>query len=95
MDDAPATAASAADDQAIATDKTALLPGETATFANYTSYSLGINGIMVDVADLAGEPTTETVGDFSAVGWIGSSGVMTDAFSGSLSTWSITEFLHQ
>lgn len=64
VDDAPATAASATDDQAIATDKTALLPGETATFANYTSYSLGINGIMVDVADLAGEPTAETVGDF-------------------------------
>jgi len=32
--------------------KTALLPGETATFANYTSYSLGINGIMIDIRDL-------------------------------------------
>ena len=30
----------------------ALLPGDTATFANYTSYSRGINGIMIDVADL-------------------------------------------
>ena len=37
------------DDNAIATDKTALLPGQTATFANYTSYSRGINGIMVDI----------------------------------------------
>ncbi len=35
---------------AIAPDKTALLPGQTATFANYTSYSEGINGIMVDIA---------------------------------------------
>ncbi|HEY4313325.1 MAG TPA: CARDB domain-containing protein [Pirellulales bacterium] len=43
----------AADDAAIATDKQALLPGQTATFANYTSYSKGINGIMVDVANLA------------------------------------------
>ena len=37
------------DDNAIATDKQALLPGQTATFANYTSYSRGINGIMVDI----------------------------------------------
>jgi hypothetical protein len=33
--------------------KTALLPGQWATFANYTSYDRGINGIMVDVANLA------------------------------------------
>ncbi len=44
---------------AIATDKAALLPGETATLANYTSYSRGINGIMIDVAGLAGTPTAE------------------------------------
>ncbi len=49
------------DDAAIATDKDALLPGNTATFANYTSFSLGINGIMIDVAGLAGIPT---VNDF-------------------------------
>jgi hypothetical protein len=49
------------DDAAIATDKTALLPGGTATFANYTSYSLGINGIMVDISALGGTPT---VNDF-------------------------------
>lgn len=42
------------DSAAIATDKSALLPGETASFANYTSYSRGINGIMVDIADLPG-----------------------------------------
>jgi hypothetical protein len=55
-------AANAADDGAIATDKSALLPGQTATFANYTSYDKGINGIMVDVANLAGTPTAA---DFS------------------------------
>lgn len=40
------------DDSAIAADKQALLAGGTAAFANYTSYSRGINGIMVDVAGL-------------------------------------------
>ncbi len=45
------------DDAAIATDKQALLPDETATFTNYTSYSRGINGIMIDVDGLAGTPT--------------------------------------
>jgi hypothetical protein len=55
-------AADVADDGAIAPDKQALLPGQTATFANYTSYSRGINGIMIDVNGLAGTPT---VGDFT------------------------------
>jgi hypothetical protein len=50
------------DDLAIATDKTALLPGQTAGFANYTSFSKGINGIMVDIAGLPGTPT---LGDFA------------------------------
>jgi len=50
-------AANALDDNAIASDKQALLPGQTAGFANYTSYSRGINGIMVDVQGLAGTPT--------------------------------------
>ncbi|NQU22101.1 MAG: CotH kinase family protein [Candidatus Nealsonbacteria bacterium] len=40
------------DDPAIATDKVALRPGNEATFANYTSYAYGINGIMVDLANL-------------------------------------------
>jgi hypothetical protein len=55
-------AANAADDGAIATDKSPLLPGGTATFANYTSYSRGINGLMLD---LAGLPSTPTAGDFT------------------------------
>jgi len=40
------------DDGTIAPDKTALLPGQTAMFDNYTSYALGINGVMVDIAGL-------------------------------------------
>jgi hypothetical protein len=51
-------AANAADDLAIASDKQALLPGQKATFANVTSYDKGINGIMVDVANL---PATTTI----------------------------------
>ncbi len=44
----------------------ALLPGQTAGSQNYTSYSLGINGIMVDIS---GSPSGITAGDFSfAVG---------------------------
>ncbi|NQU19676.1 MAG: VCBS repeat-containing protein [Candidatus Nealsonbacteria bacterium] len=39
-------------DNAVALDKQALLPGQTASFANYTSYSRGINGLMIDLADL-------------------------------------------
>ena len=46
-------AAGPGDDAAIATDKFALLPGGTAAFANYTSYSRGINGIMIDIVALA------------------------------------------
>ncbi|MDB5290176.1 MAG: hypothetical protein JWL69_1417 [Phycisphaerales bacterium] len=45
-------AATTADFAALATDKQALLPGQTASFANYTSYSKGINGIMLDMAGL-------------------------------------------
>jgi len=54
------------DDLAIATGKQALLPGEPATSANYTSYWGGINGIMIDVKDLA-DPAglkVATVGDY-------------------------------
>ena len=43
----------AADDAAIAPDKTPLFMGQVASFDNYTSYSRGINGVMIDVADLA------------------------------------------
>lgn len=52
-------AANANDDAAIAPDKTALLPGGIATFANYTSFNRGINGLMVDISALAGTPTAD------------------------------------
>ena len=57
--------ASAADDNAIAPDKWALLPGQTATFANYTSYDKGINGIII--VDIKGLPANGTLSasDFS------------------------------
>jgi hypothetical protein len=49
---------------ALATDKQALLPGQTATFQNYTSYSKGINGIMIDVANFEGSITPD---DYSVI----------------------------
>ncbi len=52
-------AAGVADDAAIAPDKQALRPGEGAALANYTSYSLGLNGVMIDVADAAVAITPE------------------------------------
>jgi hypothetical protein len=55
-------AVSTADDNAIAPDKEALLPTQTATFANYTSYSRGINEIMIDIANLAATPTLTNFG---------------------------------
>ncbi len=50
-------AANAADDDAVATDKVPLLPGDPAGFENYTSYSRGINGVMVDVFALPADVT--------------------------------------
>ena len=50
------------DDNAIATDKSAYIPGSgTATAANVSSYSQGINGIMID---LSGAHGTITANDF-------------------------------
>ena len=48
------------DDNAIATDKVALQPGNTASFANYTSYDRGINGIMVDMIGVPDDVTPST-----------------------------------
>jgi subtilisin-like proprotein convertase family protein len=57
-------AAGQTDDAAVATNKQALLPGQgPATFANYTSYGRGINGIMVDVSGLASDAVSAD--DFS------------------------------
>lgn len=66
-------AANAADDNAIAPDKTPATSPASRSFANITNYSRGINGIMVDVAGFE----TPTAADFSfRVG------------GGSTSTWS-------
>ncbi len=53
-----------AGDDAIATDKEALLPGRVATFANYTSYMRGINGVMVDVTEVP-DGFVPTASDFA------------------------------
>jgi GH43 family beta-xylosidase len=45
-------AATRADDAAVAADKRPLLPGQAAGFANVTTYTRGINGVMVDVSRL-------------------------------------------
>ncbi|HOA74141.1 MAG TPA: hypothetical protein PKL76_11900 [Phycisphaerae bacterium] len=44
------------DDNAIAPDKTALLPGQTGSFVNVTSYAKGLNGIMIDIGGLTRVP---------------------------------------
>jgi len=49
------------DDDAIDAGKHALLPGQTASPANCTAYSRGLNGILIDVEALTALPT---VGDF-------------------------------
>jgi Concanavalin A-like lectin/glucanases superfamily len=58
---------------AIATDKAALLPGQTATFENISNYSKGINGIIIDVADLVYLPRVDDfsfeVGNGDPDGW--------------------------
>jgi hypothetical protein len=46
------TSPSSEDINAIATDKTALLPGGTASFSNVSSYIDGINGILIAFANL-------------------------------------------
>jgi hypothetical protein len=56
-------AAPTADDLAVAADKGPLLPGHTATPQNISSYTRGINGIMVDVANLP-EGRTLAANDF-------------------------------
>ncbi len=53
----------ATNDAAIATDKQALMPGDYTSFANYTSYIRGINGIMVDILNLRA-PAELTTADF-------------------------------
>jgi hypothetical protein len=61
--DGNSAAANTNDDAAIALDKAALLPGRQATFTNYTSYSRGINGIMVDLQGIT-NPGGISLSDF-------------------------------
>ena len=56
-------ASGAADDAALADDKTALLPGRLASSSNYTNYSQGINGLVVDVRGLE-QPALISAADF-------------------------------
>ena len=67
--DGNSPAANAADDAAVAPDKNPLLPGGTATFANYSSYGKGVNGVMIDIAGLPGTSATITAADFQPA-WI-------------------------
>jgi hypothetical protein len=53
-----------ADDAAVATNKVALMPGGSGSFLNVTSYARGINGVMVDVADLP-DGVTLSASDFA------------------------------
>ena len=52
-------AAAVSDDAAIATDKSWLLPGQAATFANYSSFDKGINALAIDVRNLGPSPTVD------------------------------------
>ncbi len=52
-------AANAADDLAIATDKQVLPFDQTATQANYSNYSRGLNGVMIDIAGPHGKISVE------------------------------------
>lgn len=51
--DAGSVLATPSDDAAIATDKQPLQAGQLASFANYSSFDRGINGVMIDIVDLA------------------------------------------
>ena len=69
------TAANVLDDNAIAPDKSVLTAGHAPGFANFSSYSKGINGIMIDVANLAFAPnasdfTVQVGNSNNASNWI-------------------------
>jgi hypothetical protein len=73
-------AATAGDDAAIPSGKAALLPGQSRSAANYTSYARGLNGLMVDVAnlpagDLSGADFSFKAGNDNApAGWVDAPG---------------------
>jgi len=53
--DADVGAVGVGDDSATDTAKVPLLPGQTATIANYTNYSRGINAVVLDLDGLLGD----------------------------------------
>ena len=55
-------AASESDDAAIDESKLPLMPGNLASFANYSGFTQGINGVMIDIQGL---PRTPVMGDFT------------------------------
>ncbi len=61
--------ASTSDNNAIATDKQALRPGQSASFVNYTNYFHGITGLMIDIVGLALRSLTAV--DFQLATWNG------------------------
>lgn len=59
-------AANYSDDLAILSDKSALLPGGVVATSNYTTYSQGLDGILIDVSTLPGTGNLSTADfDFS------------------------------
>jgi ELWxxDGT repeat protein len=50
-------------DDAVASDKVALLPGQMASFSNVSNYSRGINGILIEMANLPADASL-TAADF-------------------------------
>ncbi len=65
-----ATGASAS--TSLATDKVPLLPGQSSTFANYTNYSRGLNGLAIDVVGLPASVTnSQLAASLQFVNWDG------------------------
>jgi len=65
-----ATGSSAA--TSLATDKVPLLPGQSSTYANYTNYNRGLNGLVVDVVGLPATVTeTQLAASLQFANWNG------------------------
>jgi len=59
-------------ENAIASDKNALLPGGASIYANYTNYVLGLNGLIVDIRNLPATTTNiQILSSFQFAQWNG------------------------
>jgi Bacterial Ig domain/Dockerin type I domain len=68
----------------LATDKVPLLPGQSSTYANYTNYSRGLNGVVLDVAGLPAATTdVEMLASLQFAQWDGISAAGFTALSSS------------